>query len=171
MERFLGISTAEAKKYKFTITQPVKNSVLVSNLPLFAGTAIPGRQIALNIDTIRRKKGILNTDQNGIWKYTPAKILSPGIHQFTVSTQDINNKIVTLTNIFEILKSGTQVLGDSTPSSTLAPTPTRYVVPTTIPSTKPTITPIIYLTSTPKIAPTKHPDLNSYWKLRRLQIV
>ena len=44
--------------------------------------------------------------------------------------RNLQNKPVAITHMFEILKSGTQVLGDATPSATLSPTPTIALIAT-----------------------------------------
>jgi hypothetical protein len=54
-----------------------------------------------------------------------------------MNNDDENKKPVAITHLFEVLKSGTQVLGSATPSGTIAPTS----IPTTIPTIQPTGTP------------------------------
>ena len=62
--------------------------------------------------------------KDGVWKYTPKQTLAPGKQSITITTVDAKNKAVAITHTFTILKSGSQVLGDATPSGTLEETPT-----------------------------------------------
>ena len=56
--------------------------------------------------------------------------LQEGKQSVTITTANAQNKTVAITHTFEILKSGTQVLGDATPSATLTPLPTVTDEPT-----------------------------------------
>jgi uncharacterized surface anchored protein len=67
---------------------------------------------------------------DGMWRYTPPKPLSEGKQSVTITTSDAKNQTVALTHVFEILKSGTQVLGEATPSATLTPTIDMTPTPT-----------------------------------------
>ncbi len=60
-----------------------------------------------------------------------------------MTTKNLQNKPVAITHMFEILKSGTQVLGDATPSATLTPATTGTIMPT------PTTTPESTISATP----------------------
>ena len=51
-----------------------------------------------------------------------------------MTSLDASGKTVAVTHLFEILKSGTQVLGDATPSATLEPTPTSTLAGEPIPT-------------------------------------
>ena len=58
--------------------------------------------------------------------------MAEGKQSITITTTDQHNQTKALTHTFEILKSGTQVLGDATPSATLVPTPTIDSTPTPV---------------------------------------
>lgn len=75
--------------------------------------------------------GTATVMKDGTWQYTPLHLLSPGLQSVTITTVNEGGKTVALTHTFTILKSGTQVLGDATPSGTLAPTsgPTIFATP------------------------------------------
>lgn len=73
-------------------------------------------------------------EADGVWRYTPSRPLSEGKQSVTITTTDQNGQAKALTNTFEVLKSGTQVLGDATPSATLIPTPTDIVESTPTPT-------------------------------------
>jgi hypothetical protein len=67
---------------------------------------------------------------NGNWTYTPKKNLSPGKQSVTITSVDSKGKAVAVTHMFTVFKSGTQVLGDATPSATLTPGSTITSTPT-----------------------------------------
>ena len=135
----LGVNTA--KPYSVTVTSPKPKQALATTLPLFTGTGIPNTFIGISIGMKNPISGSAKVDQNGLWSFTPQKHLPIGIQNFTVTSKDIAGKPVAITQVFEILKSGTQVLGDATPSATLAPTETETPIPTGEPTVEPTAIP------------------------------
>lgn len=123
-----------------TITQPRSNAALPTDLPLFQGTGIPGNPVTLTIGITHPFSTSIKIDADGLWRFTPPKPLGAGKHSITASSKDKSGRPVALTHMFEIFKSGTQVLGDATPSATLSPQP----------SLTPTLTPILSDTPTPE---------------------
>jgi hypothetical protein len=117
------------------IIQPKEGAASVSDLPLFSGTGIPGKILTLSFANVTKS---LTIADDGIWRYAPEKSLAAGKQSVTVKSVDINNEAVTITRKFEILKSGTQVLGDATPSASIQPTriptPTARVLATPTPT-------------------------------------
>jgi hypothetical protein len=120
------------KTYTITITQPDDNASLISNLPLFTGTGIPNKIVTLTIGIKKPLTASVTVDKDGIWKYTQPTPLGVGRQSITASTVDSYNKPIAVTHVFDVLKSGTQVLGIATPSATLAPSPTIISSPTPI---------------------------------------
>lgn len=106
-----------------TISQPQDNAVLTSTRPLFKGKALAGKPVTLTIGITDPQSVTLTTQSNGIWQHTPEKDLGNGKQTVTLTTTDVDNKPLAMTNTFTILKSGTQVLGTATPSATIAVTP------------------------------------------------
>ncbi len=104
------------------ITKPTQNAAIASNLPLIQGTGIPGKQINILLGIDKPIIGSATVGSDGIWYFTPTKPLAEGKQSITITTQDLQGKTTALTNAFTVLKSGTQVLGDATPSATLTPT-------------------------------------------------
>lgn len=115
------------------ITKPGQGSAIPSNLPLIQGTGIPGNTVLITLGMVNPVSTTVSVGVDGVWRYTPERPLAEGKQSVTITTSDQNGKAKALTNTFEVLKSGTQVLGDATPSATLAPTPipTLEVTPTT----------------------------------------
>jgi hypothetical protein len=123
---------------------PAEGAALPTTLPLIQGTGIAGKTVSLILGITNPIGDTAIVGANGLWSYTPKKPLAPGKQSITITTTNLQNKPVAITHMFEILKSGTQVLGDATPSATLTPT----VTPTTTPNITDTPTP----TSTPDLS-------------------
>jgi hypothetical protein len=117
----LGTSSVKAAN-TVTLTIPAQGAALPTTLPLIQGTGIPGRTVSIVLGITRPVGGSATVGSGGLWSYTPVKPLSPGGQSVTITTKDANNKAVAITHLFTIFKSGTQVLGDATPSATLTPT-------------------------------------------------
>ncbi|MCX6793978.1 MAG: hypothetical protein NTY06_02630 [Candidatus Gottesmanbacteria bacterium] len=113
-----------------TLVIPAQGAALPTTLPLIQGTGIPGKTVSLVIGITNPIGDTTVVGADGLWNYTPKKPLSPGRQSVTITTQNLQNKPVAITHMFELLKSGTQVLGDATPSATLTPTITLTLTPT-----------------------------------------
>ncbi len=120
----LGTTTSTTPIGVIAITKPKDNQALPTNFPIFQGTGVPNKNITLIIGITNPQVGQTTVGVDGIWRYTPTTALSIGKQSVTLTTTDAQNKPVAMTHMFEILKSGTQVLGEATPSATIAPTPT-----------------------------------------------
>ncbi len=119
------------------LAQPAESASLPTNLPLISGSGIPGKTVSIVLGITKVLSGSVQVSSDGTWQFTPPSALSAGLQSVTMTTVDTNNKPVAVTHTFTILKSGTQVLGDATPSATLAPT------------LSPTLTPVITATPSP----------------------
>jgi hypothetical protein len=127
-------ATAQNVARTVAITQPANHAAIASNLPLIQGTGVGGRKISLIVGLTRPFTGSTTVGADGVWRYTPSQTLDPGKQTVTITTTDAAGKAVAITHDFEVLKSGTQVLGDATPSATLAPTPTDIAIATDSPT-------------------------------------
>lgn len=125
----LGQSSTTPKT-AVSITQPAQSAAFTTQLPLITGTGVPGKQVMLTIGIAQPLSGTTSVGSDGLWRFTPPKPLSPGKQSVTITTVDGSGKTVALTHTFEILKSGTQVLGEATPSATLTPTLETSPTPT-----------------------------------------
>lgn len=125
----LGTSTGKPANI-VALTIPAQGAAIPTTLPLIQGTGIPGKNVSIVLGIISPVGGSAVVGSNGLWSYTPSKPLSPGGQSVTITSRDINNKPVAITHLFTILKSGTQVLGDATPSATLTPTITLAPIAT-----------------------------------------
>lgn len=118
------------------LVAPAQNASLTTTLPLIQGTGIPGKTVSVVVGITNPMSGMTTVGGDGIWRYTPTKSLGTGKQSVTATTVDERGKAVAFTHTFTILKSGTQVLGEATPSATLSPTPTA--TPSASPSATPT---------------------------------
>lgn len=123
-----------------SIASPALNAALATSLPLIQGTGIPGKTVSIVVGITNPTGGTAIVGNDGIWHYTPTKALGAGKQSVTATSVDSRGKPVAITNTFTILKSGTQVLGDATPSASLTPTftPTPTATSEASPSATPT---------------------------------
>lgn len=135
-----------SKSYKINLVAPAEGASLASTLPLVQGTGIPGKVVTITLGITHPSSGTTKVGDDGLWRYTPKKSLGSGKQSVTITTVNEKNKPVAITHTFTILKSGTQVLGEATPSATL--TPTFTPTPTDEPVASPTATPEIPVTAT-----------------------
>ncbi len=136
----LGDATTTKPSTAITIglTAPAQNASLSTNLPLIQGTGISGKKVSVVLGITNLVSGTTTVGADGIWRFTPPAPLPPGKQSVTITTIDEKGRPVAFTHTFTILKSGTQVLGDATPSATLAPTITPEATPSASPSATPT---------------------------------
>lgn len=130
-------------------TQPQNGAFLTTFYPYITGTGVPNMFVALTIGIIKPYTVSTKVGPDGTFTYQPKKPMGIGRQGITMTTKDQNNKPIALTHLFEIMKSGTQVLGDATPSATPIFTPEPTASPT---AEIPTDTPIA--TETPVTATT-----------------
>jgi len=119
----LGTNTQTAPQ-NVSIVRPAQGAAIPSNLPVIQGTGIAGNQVLITVGMTQPVSDTVIIGSDGIWRYTPIRPLMEGKQSVTITSANAQNKAVAITHTFEILKSGTQVLGDATPSATLTPLPT-----------------------------------------------
>lgn len=136
-----------------TLATPNQGGIIRSEYPFITGRGIPDEIVTIilgnnnpSVDTVRVKK-------DGTWQFTPKKGIAAGNQSVTISSFDEDKKPISITHLFQIMKSGTQVLGDATPSAsptTILPTPISTISTTPIPTLliEPTPTAEIPTTST-----------------------
>ena len=116
----LGDQTTLPKTNGVAITAPAQNASLVSTRPIIQGKGIPGKPVTVTLGITKPITGKTTVGSNGLWSFTPTRALSVGKQSVTITTTDDKGKPVALTTAFTILKAGSQVLGDATPSATIA---------------------------------------------------
>ncbi len=123
-----------------SISSPTNNSSITSTRPLIQGTGIPGKTLSISVGMAHPQTGKTSVKANGVWQYTPPRPLSFGKQNTTITTVDRNGKTVVLTSVFTVLKAGSQVLGDATPSATTTVSATETATMTPTPTIEDTIT-------------------------------
>lgn len=135
----LGVQAVSPAAGPFTVslTSPLKNASLATQHPLVAGTGVPGKTVAVTLGLTAPFSDTTSVGTDGLWKYSSREALAPGKQSVTITSVNEKGTPVALTHSFTVLKSGTQVLGDATPSATLAPTPTSIATPSATPTLEP----------------------------------
>lgn len=137
--------------YEVSLVSPKQGASLPTNLPLIQGTGVPGKSVLVTVGITKPVSQSIKIGGDGLWRFTPPKPLGIGKQSVTITSPNENGKPVAITHTFDILKSGTQVLGVATPSGELTPTdePTPTLEPTQ------TATPTGDLTPTEEPTPTE----------------
>jgi len=131
---------------KIEILFPKEDAVIPVGTPLIKGTAIPGSEIAVTIDSAKSYSFKTVTDKDGVWRILLTEQLPPGSHVLKMVTKDANGKNVELTRKFIIAKSGEQVLAAATEEATPTFTPTTTPSPSLTPTISISLTPTVSLT-------------------------
>ncbi len=131
--KVLGTSSQNQPQGVVTLVQPAQGASLATYLPLVQGTGIPGKSVVVTIGITNPLTGTTTVGGDGLWRFTPPQPLTAGRQSVTVTTPDESGTPIATTHIFEVLKSGTQVLGVATPSAT----PTLEATPTATPTAQP----------------------------------
>lgn len=149
-ENVLSTSTkSKTQTGKIEILFPKEDAVIPVGNPLIKGTAIPGSEIAVTIDSGKIYSFKTVTDKDGVWRIILIEQLPPGSHVLKLVTKDAIGKNVQLTRKFIIAKSGEQVLAaataEATPTFTPTATPSLSLTPTISISLSPTVslTPLV----------------------------
>ncbi len=151
----LGVQTDQKQDEQLVqLISPPEGAHIPGDIPLFSGRGVPGNLVTLILGIKNIQTQTTKVASDGTWRFSPQKPLGIGPQRVTMTTLDQNKKPVAVTHLFEIMKSGTQVLGDATPSATIATTPTK--IPTPLPTS---VTPIPTLEVTPTILPSPTPTI------------
>ncbi|OGG11628.1 hypothetical protein A2Z00_01025 [Candidatus Gottesmanbacteria bacterium RBG_13_45_10] len=120
------------RTFSVSLISPAQDAALTTSLPFIQGTGIPSKFVGIMLGITNPTNGSTQVGPDGVWNFTPLKPLGPGKQSVTISTVDNVGKPVAITHTFKVLKSGSQVLGDATPSATpvVTETPTPIEVPT-----------------------------------------
>lgn len=142
-------SEVEEVASTFDIIIPNEGALISGQKPYFKGTAEPGRRVKLTIGSTQSY--IIYSDRNGVWSYSLSRSLNPGKYTLTAITKNPQGQEIRLTRTFNIIKSGESVLGEATPSATLAPSVSPTLTPQVTTSAAPTSAVTPTLTPTPEI--------------------
>jgi hypothetical protein len=142
----LGESVASSSLQPILLTSPAKGARITSEYPVIAGTGIPNNFVTITLGSTNPQIATATIKPDGTWLFSPKQPVGIGNQSVTMTTLNEKKEPVVITHLFEILKSGTQVLGDATPSATptfraTTPTPIPTVATTVIPTPSPTFLP------------------------------
>ncbi len=161
-ENFPSFTATEALPTEPRILVPKNQETFSDQQPEFEGTAPPGSEVEIEINSQTAIKTTIKADTKGIWSFRPQQKLEPGEHTITIKTKDENGILRVIKRSFTVYAQGSQFTEPSvspqepTPTPTLTPTPTPTQQPT--PTETPTPT-LITPTSTPKIDLSPTPTL------------
>ncbi len=147
----LSVNTGRATDgQKIEILFPRESAVIPGGKPLIKGTAIPGNQVEVTIESEKSYTFKTTADRQGVWSVVLTDVISPGSHTLKVKTKDANGKDLLLTRKFTIAKSGELVLGEATAEAT----PTFIPPASPLPTLSPTIIITPYMTQSVTISST-----------------
>lgn len=126
----------------FSLTLPRAGSAIPSQRPEFKGTGVPAKFVYLTIKTGQVvNTGQTQVDSSGNWRFSPKTDLPAGQTLAVATSYNQNGAAVAQSVSFIILKSGTSVLGEATPSASLNPSPSASSLPSPSPSKLPSPSP------------------------------
>lgn len=137
----------------FQVLLPETDAVIPSDKPLFKGFGVPGKRVIITVNQAGTPLvGTVTVNSNRTWQWTPPA-LTAGKHSATIASFSDTDKPLLETRTFTILKSGTSVLGEATPSASLTPTPVPVIQASATPRTTPKTSPLVTPTLTPTFSP------------------
>ncbi len=130
----------------FAVIRPREGDVISTDKPAFQGTGTPEKQVLITVNQTGSNTPVtvkVKISSNGQWQWTPEKGLEAGNYLATFASVDANSKTQVKSVSFKLLKSGSSVLADATPSGSLKPTPvaTTKALPRPSATVAPRITP------------------------------
>ncbi len=130
----LGAVT-EATEELTVLNPAVENEGISSTKPEFMGTAPAGTTLTIEVHSDPEYSDTVVVGENNTWSWVPPTDLDPGDHTITVSFEDENGILQTLTRSFVVYAAddSSDPAFTATPSATPKPTP----IPTTTPSPTP----------------------------------
>ncbi|HRN71198.1 MAG TPA: fibronectin type III domain-containing protein [Candidatus Woesebacteria bacterium] len=115
---------SQTSSYNVDLQYPKNGAVIPGNTPLIRGKGVPGKDVSIQINARPVFSGNTKVDKDGNWVITVGRTIMPGTYTISMTTQDNRNKVVEIKRNFTLIKSGEQVLSESTGSATLTPTDT-----------------------------------------------
>lgn len=129
-DKVLGASNTQKNStisYDVDLLYPKNGAVIPGNTPLIKGKGVPTKDVSIQINSKPAINAKTKVDADGRWTITLGRSIQPGTYNLTMNTIDKNNRGIEIKRNFTIIKSGEQVLAESTSSASI--TPTRGVTP------------------------------------------
>jgi len=146
---------------KLTIINPKEQEEINTQKPQFLGTGPVGKTLTITVESPATYSGVVSTDQNGNWEWTPPENLESGEHTITVSYTDNDGKEQKVSKTFLVLAADSSSMpamtaspsGETSPSAEVSPTATPTISSTdsgrtSMPSTESGVPTSGYLTPT-----------------------
>lgn len=135
--------TSQKKSVVLDVIFPKEAAVIPGTRPLIKGSAKPGSEVIVTVNSQKTYTFRVKADGEGIWRVSFPEGLEPGLHKIGVTYSDQNQTNSSLVRSFTIAKSGEQVLGLATPEATpiASASPTFMLTPTNISTYAATLTP------------------------------
>lgn len=130
----LGAVT-EATEELTVLNPAVENEDINSTKPEFMGTAPAGTTLTIEVHSDPEYSDTVIVGENNTWSWAPPNDLDPGDHTITVSFEDENGILQTLTRSFVVYAAddSTNPAFTATPSATPIPTPIPTPASTPVP--------------------------------------
>jgi len=126
---------------EITIRFPSEEAETVSSVrPELSGVAPPGAVLQIEVHSEGPYYGVVKSDDQGNWSWTPPGDLDPGEHTITVTYTDENGQQQRTTRTFTILADSSLPSFVSTPSGQIA-SPVPSPRPSPVPSPRPSPVP------------------------------
>lgn len=149
--------SAAGEEEAIQILSPEEEETFTDQQPVFTGTALPGEEISVVINSEHQITATIEADTDGSWEFRPTEPLEPGEHTITIKTRDITGTLREFTRSFTVFAQGSQFVEPSvsptrSPTPTIsASSPTPTLSPTKIPTPTTQITRVV--TPTPTVTP------------------
>ena len=132
----------------FSVFYPIENSIIPLPAPLLKGSGVPGKTVRLSLKKLKIATST-SVNSKGLWDAQFTSKLPAGAYELIANSNDKQGKSVSINRIFNVAKSGEQVLGSATNSATLTPRPTDSIEITT---PTPTLAETDFSTPVPPVA-------------------
>lgn len=113
-----NVSRQTSLEKSANILFPKEGALIPGLRPLIKGTATPGSEVIVIVNSEKTYSYRTKADSDGVWRVELTENLPAGNHTITVSTKDASGQTTTVVRNFSIAKSGEQVLGSATPEAT-----------------------------------------------------
>lgn len=141
----LSVTTdvSQEKSVALDVIFPKEAAVIPGSKPLIKGSAKPGSEVIVTVNSQKTYTFRVKADGEGIWRVSLPEGLEPGSHKVGVTYSDQNQTNSSLVRSFTIAKSGEQVLGLATPEATpiSSASPTLILFPTNVATYPATLAP------------------------------
>ncbi len=114
-------SNDQGNSYRVELQYPKNGAVIPGSRPIVKGKGIPNKEVVVQINSRPAFSASTRVDVSGNWSITVNRSLLAGTYTLSMVTQDNRNRTVEIKRNFTIIKSGEQVLSESTGSATITP--------------------------------------------------